>query len=122
MKSELEKFINQKIYQIRNILAFRDRAVVLGAILSFIPIPPACILGVIISLVNFLLLKINKLRKSEQKLILISLLVGLFNSIIGTYIMILLGNELFLFLNNILDTVHELFNFQIFKTDDQLLV
>jgi|SaaInlStandDraft_1057018.scaffolds.fasta_scaffold105403_1 hypothetical protein len=122
MKSELEKFINQKVYQIRNILAFRDRAVVLGAILSFIPIPPACILGVIISLVNFLLLKINKLRKSEQKLILISLLVGLFNSIIGTYIMILLGNELFLFLNNILDTVHELFNFQIFKTDDQLLV
>ena len=122
MKSELEKFINQKVYQIRNILAFRDRAVVLGAILSFIPIPPACILGVIISLINFLLLKINKLRKSEQKLILISLLVGLFNSIIGTYIMILLGNELFLFLNNILDTVHELFNFQIFKTDDQLLV
>jgi len=122
MKSELEKFINQKIYQIRNILAFRDRAVVLGAILSFIPIPPACILGVIISLINFLLLKINKLRKSEQKLILISLLVGLFNSIIGTYIMILLGTELFLFLNNILDNVHELFNFQTFKTDDQLLV
>ena len=122
MKSELEKFINQKIYQIRNILAFRDRAVVLGAILSFIPIPPACILGVIISLVNFLLLKINKLRKNEQKLILISLLVGLFNSIIGTYIMILLGNELFLFLNNILDNLHELFNFQTFKTDDQLLV
>ena len=122
MKSELEKFINQKVYQIRNILAFRDRAVVLGAILSFIPIPPACILGVIISLINFLLLKINKLRKSEQKLILISLLVGLFNSIIGTYIMILLGTELFLFLNNILDTVHELFNFQTFKTDDQLLV
>jgi len=122
MKSELEKFINQKIYQIRNILAFRDRAVVLGAILSFIPIPPACILGVIISLVNFLLLKINKLRKSEQKLILISLLVGLFNSIIGTYIMILLGTELFLFLNNILDNLHELFNFQTFKTDDQLLV
>ena len=122
MKSELEKFINQKIYQIRNILAFRDRAVVLGAILSFIPIPPACILGVIISLVNFLLLKINKLRKSEQKLILISLLVGSFNSIIGTYIMILLGTELFLFLNNILDNVHELFNFQTFKTGDQLLV
>ena len=122
MKSELEKFINQKIYQIRNILAFRDRAVVLGAILSFIPIPPACILGVLISLVNFLLLKINKLRKSEQKLILISLLVGLFNSIIGTYIMILLGTELFLFLNNILDNLHELFNFQTFKTDDQLLV
>ena len=122
MKSELEKFINQKVYQIRNILAFRDRAVVLGAILSFIPIPPACILGVIISLVNFLLLKINKLRKNEQKLILISLLVGLFNSIIGTYIMILLGNELFLFLNNILDNLHELFNFQTFKTDDQLLV
>ena len=122
MKSELEKFINQKIYQIRNILAFRDRAVVLGAILSFIPIPPACILGVIISLINFLLLKINKLRKSEQKLILISLLVGLFNSIIGTYIMILLGTELFVFLNNILDNVHELFNFQTFKTDDQLLV
>ena len=122
MKSELEKFINQKIYQIRNILAFRDRAFVLGAILSFIPIPPACILGVIISLINFLLLKINKLRKSEQKLILISLLVGLFNSIIGTYIMILLGTELFLFLNNILDNVHELFNFQTFKTDDQLLV
>ena len=122
MKSELEKFINQKIYQIRNILAFRDRAVVLGAILSFIPIPPACILGVIISLINFLLLKINKLRKSEQKLILISLLVGLFNSIIGTYIMILLGTELLLFLNNILDNLHELFNFQTFNTDDQLLV
>ena len=122
MKSELEKFINQKIYQIRNILAFRDRAVVLGAILSFIPIPPACILGVIISLVNFLLLKINKLRKSEQKLILISLLVGIFNSIIGTYIMILLGTELLLFLNNILDNLHELFNFQTFNTDDQLLV
>ena len=122
MKSELEKFINQKIYQIRNILAFRDRAVVLGAILSFIPIPPACILGVMISLVNFLLLKINKLRKSEQKLILISLLVGIFNSIIGTYIMILLGTELLLFLNNILDNLHELFNFQTFNTDDQLLV
>ena len=122
MKSELEKFINQKIYQIRNILAFRDRAVVLGAILSFIPIPPACILGVIISLINFLLLKINKLRKSEQKLILISLLVGIFNSIIGTYIMILLGTELLLFLNNILDNLHELFNFQTFNTDDQLLV
>ena len=50
-------------------------------------------LGVLLSIANLFLLKIGRLRQSDSKLIWLSIVVGLLNSIIGAYVLMYLGSD-----------------------------
>jgi len=110
MSSALEKYLKSTVWRLRNSAFKRDRAVVLGAILSFVPIPPACFLGALLSIANLFLLKIGRLHQSESKLIWLSTVLGLLNSIIGAYLLMRLGSDFFQILSNLFEKSWPMFN------------
>ena len=110
MSSEIEKYLKNVAWRLRNAAFGRDRAVVLAAILSFVPIPPACFLGVLLSVANLFLLKIGRLRQSDSKLIWLSIVVGLLNSIIGAYVLMYLGSDFLIYLSDLYETFVDILN------------
>ena len=110
MSSEIERYLKNAAWRLRNAAFGRDRAVVLAAILSFVPIPPACFLGVLLSVANLFLLKTGKLRQSDSRLIWLSIIVGLLNSIIGAYLLMHLASDFLIFLSNLYDTFVNILN------------
>lgn len=82
MASKLEQEILTILRSVTNGIKNRDRAVVIGAVLSFAPIFPACLIGAAISAANFVLLRKKKLDRTNERLIVISLIVGIFFSFI----------------------------------------
>jgi hypothetical protein len=95
MQSEIEKYVSQKLRELREAISHRDRGVVVGAVLSFIPIFPACTIGVFISVGNFVLIRKARLDRSDENLVKISLAVGFLNSILWIYILLHIGGGLF---------------------------
>lgn len=110
MSSEIEKYLKNAAWRLRNATFGRDRAVVLALILSFVPIPPACFLGVLLSFANLFLLKIGRLCQSDSKLIWISIVVGLLNSIIGAYLLMRLGSDFLTYLTQLYDRFVDILN------------
>lgn len=111
MRSGLEAYAAEKLTAFRESLKSRDRAVVLGAILSVTPIFPACFIGVIISLVNLMLIHKHMTSPREGRLVKISLAVGCINSLIWLYLLIAISETLGIFLGNILDITLTPLNF-----------
>ena len=110
MKSEIEKYASQKLRDLGQILRQRDRGVVVGAVLSFIPIFPACTIGLIISAFNFFLILRGKLGKDEERLVKISMVAGCLNSILWIYILFYLGRELIPAIGYFFDALFAPFN------------
>ena len=81
MSSKLEQEIKNGAYAFVSKFKGLDRAVVVGAVLSFVPIFPACIIGVIISLANFILIRTKKLNRSNVGIVVVSIGVGTFFSL-----------------------------------------
>ena len=77
MPSEVEKIGISILANFRSKLKEYDRAVVIGAGLSIIPIFPACLFGFILSAVNFWLLKTGRLLDRNYKIVMVSLLFSL---------------------------------------------
>lgn len=94
MRSGLESYAAAKLAALRADIKSRDRAVLLGAALSFTPIFPACFFGVIISTLNFALIRRNLTSRREERLVNISLVVGCIYSLLWLYIFILFGDTL----------------------------
>lgn len=92
MRSGLETYLTHKLYDIRHRLRRRDRAVLLGAVLSFLPIFPACFLGFIISAMNLFLIHRGITRASDQRLVELSLLVSVIFSAIWLTVIIVYGH------------------------------
>jgi hypothetical protein len=116
MQSEIEKYVSQKLHEFGEAIRNRDRGVVIGAVLSFTPIFPACIAGVAISAINILLIWKGRLARSENNLVKISLFIGCLNSIGWVYLLYYFGGEFFPAINYILDVLLQLLMF--FEVED----
>ncbi len=79
-----------------------DRAVAVAFLLSLVPIPPACWVGVLLSVANIILIKLKKIAANEAKIVYVSLLIGIINSILGT---ILIGSLAEFFVGNFVNTI-----------------
>ena len=115
MQSELERYIVQKLRELRAGLRYRDRAVIVGTALSFIPIPPACIIGFLMSIFNLFLIRFGKLSREEGMLLKISVAVGFSNSLVGTYIILHIGLEFFTTISNIISPIFNFLDINIFE-------
>jgi hypothetical protein len=91
MKSELEKYALERLGVLRSSIRGRDRGVVIGAALSFTPIFPACFLGFVVSCVNLMLLKKNKISRRESLLVKSSFVVGGLVSVLWLYVLFVVG-------------------------------
>ena len=77
MKSAIEKEIVSLLIRFRYWLQTHDRGVILGLILSIPPIPPVPLLGLGLSLFNYVLWKRHRLGDQEIPLIRIALCISL---------------------------------------------
>lgn len=77
MKSAFEKEIVSLLIRFRYWLQTHDRGVILGLILSIPPIPPVPLLGLGLSLFNYVLWKRHRLDDHEIPLIRIALCISL---------------------------------------------
>ena len=84
-------FATQQLQSLRKLLRTRDRAVVLGAALSFVPIFPACFLAFLLSAINYILIMSGVINQSEKRLVLLSLVISAVFSLLWIYILYLLG-------------------------------
>lgn len=95
MRSGLEIFLTDAMYRLRDRLRRRDRAVVIGAVLSFCPIFPACLVGLLISGVNYVLIHRGITRASDQRLVEISLIVSVIFSSVWLTVIYAYGQVVF---------------------------
>lgn len=91
MQSEIEKYASQKMRRLHQAIRQHDRGVVLGATLAFIPVFPACTIGLIMSVLNCLLIRKGRLDRSEASFVKAGLVAGFLNSVIWVYVLFSLG-------------------------------
>jgi hypothetical protein len=82
MPSSLENELQNVLLRVRSKLRDTDRAVVIGSALSWIPIFPACTIGLLISLANLYLIKAKKLDHENYRTVLVSVFIALLFSLI----------------------------------------
>ena len=82
MPSSLENELQNLLFRLRTKLRDTDRAVVIGAALSWVPVFPACTIGLFISLANLYLIKAKKLDHKNYRTVLISVFIALLFSLI----------------------------------------
>ena len=73
---------------------------------------PACLLGMLISLLNFTLIKKNSLNLTEKKMIKFGLSIGILNTILWLIFFYQFGNLMFLpfqFIRELFDGIYRLF-------------
>ena len=95
-KSALERAIFQLLDSFLFRIRTKDRAALIGLILACIPIFPACLFGMLISLFNFILIKRNLLTLAESKIVMIGLFVGILNTSLWLLFFYNFGNIMFL--------------------------
>jgi len=105
MQSALERFLLEKLQDAKSFSARHDKAVVLGAALSFTPIFPACWIGFTISLLNLFLLKRGRLSRGEEKIIHLSLAVSAVVSILWIWILSRIGDGVAAFFSEHYDLI-----------------
>ena len=105
MRSGLEHYAAAKVSAFWASIRSRDRAVLLGAALSVVPMFPACFFGVILSLGNLVLIHKGVASQSEARLVKISLAIGFLNSVVWLYLFFVLGEFFGFFLGNIIDII-----------------
>ena len=71
-----------------NWLRSHDRGVLLGLLFSITPFPVASLLGTLIDLTNLVLVRTGRLRSGEARLISISLLIAIVNTILVSWLIL----------------------------------
>jgi hypothetical protein len=94
-QSALERAAYEILKSVRINVGTTDRAVLLGLILACIPIFPACLVGTIICILNFLLIKKKKLSLTEEKFVKIGSLIGVCNTFLWIFFLYQFGNLMF---------------------------
>jgi len=75
-QSKLEREALDLIGNWRGHLRNSDRAVVIGFLLSITPIFPACFVGFLISLLNYFLIRSDKLDVTNRKIVIFAVISG----------------------------------------------
>ena len=78
--SALERAATDAFRALQDWVREHDRFVVIGLLFSLVPLPPACFVGLVISLVNAWLLYAGKLPTKETRPVCWALLLGTANS------------------------------------------
>jgi len=81
--SAIEKEFTRIIFGLRTWLRRHDRAVIIGLMMSIIPLPPVTVAGILLGLANLMLLKTGKLDRSEKKIIRNGLVFGVLILLLG---------------------------------------
>jgi len=81
--SAIEHEAREWIARLRVELRTRDRGVLLGLLLSVVPIPPVALMGIVIDALNLRLLTRGRLAASERRLVRFSLILGLASFALG---------------------------------------
>jgi hypothetical protein len=76
MRDEIEQTLLNISVRFRNKLNCYDRIVVVGFALSINPIFPSCVIGLLLSLLNWFILSDTAQSKPDKRLIKISVVVG----------------------------------------------
>lgn len=95
MKSAFEKEIFSALIRFRYWLQAHDRGVIIGLILAIPPIPPVPLLGLGLSLFNYVLWKRNRLGNHEISLIRIALLVSLISTTLAATLVYVVADFIF---------------------------
>ena len=85
MNSELENFVSERVAHLRRALLSYDRGVVVGAVLAFIPVFPACFFGMLLSLINVGFALNNRLNRRNRNAAILGACVGAFFTVIWWY-------------------------------------
>jgi hypothetical protein len=88
--SALEKELISFLYNFRSWLRSHDRGVLIGVVISCIPIPPITLVGLLVGCANHYFQKNGKLGVYENRIIKIGLVIGIVNLVIGLGIVFLL--------------------------------
>jgi hypothetical protein len=62
----------------------QDRGVLVGVLLSCVPLPPVSLLGLVVGLANFFLIKTGRLIVNEKNLVLIGIATSLTNTVLAS--------------------------------------
>lgn len=81
--SALEKELLHSLYNFKSFLRAHDRGVIMGCMLSCVPVPPVTALGLLVGVANKHLLKKGKLDIYEKGLVRAGLWIGTVNLILG---------------------------------------
>jgi hypothetical protein len=84
--SGFEQYLVEILYKFKGFTLKRDRAVLVGAALSFAPFFPSCFFGVVLSLINAVMIAKGRTRPNELPLVLASIVVGCINFAIWIYL------------------------------------
>jgi hypothetical protein len=85
-RSAIEIEFSQWAESLTNWMRLHDRGVLFGIALAFTPVPPLPLLGLIISIVNYYLVKIGRLDSSERLLLRVGILVSVVNFFLSIYL------------------------------------
>lgn len=78
-RSALETEVAKAAERLRRNVAERDRAVLIGLLLSVTPFPPSAFLGLLLSFLNLALILNGKLARREMPLVAVAILLALAN-------------------------------------------
>lgn len=85
-ESAIEKELRGWLVSFRFELSGHDRGVLLGLVLSCVPMQPMCGLGLLISLWNLKLWRNRKLELHEGKLIHVAVICALITNVVSTWV------------------------------------
>src|SRR5579859_7641187 len=74
--SAIEQEARERVARLRIELRTRDRGVLLGLLLSVVPVPPVALMGIAVDTINLRLVARGRLDVRERRLVCISLTLG----------------------------------------------
>ena len=85
-QSAIEKEFLNAIKCLRSWIRGHDRGVIIGLMMSIIPIPPITVAGLILGFANLVLLKAGKLDPCERKVIRNGIVIGVLICALGIFL------------------------------------
>jgi Na+/proline symporter len=85
MNSELERFVLERVAHLRRAFLSYDRGVVVGTVLAFIPVFPACFFGMLLSFINLGFALNNRLNRRNRNAAILGACVGAFFTVLWWY-------------------------------------
>lgn len=87
-ESAFERSLAEGIFALRGSIRRHDRFVVMGLVFSLVPLPPACFVGLLLSVVNAWLLWSGRLGRQEMRLVLLSLVLSVVSSALAAALIV----------------------------------
>lgn len=87
-ESAFERSLAKVLFSLRAFTLRHDRFVVIGLLFSFFPLPPACFIGLLLSVINTWFLGTGQLGRQERGVVWLSLILSTVNSLLAVALII----------------------------------